>query len=337
MGGRGEGGGIRVWVGGALALLLGLVAWVISHFWMPGPDHGASLPPASEPQQRSARRLRQHVEMLAGSIGERRVGRASRLHAAAAYIEQQWQGQGLQVERACLDAGGVATCNLIVTVGEGEGAPEVVGAHYDSAAGTPGADDNASGVAVLMELSRALKGAPPARRVRFVAYTNEEPPWFRTDRMGSALDARKLAERNDAPLVMFSLEMLGFYTDAPDSQQYPVSWLGWLYGDRGNYVAFVGNMDSVAAVRDAVSAFRHAVVFPARGTALPEAIPGVDFSDQLNYWAQGWPAVMVTDTSFNRNPNYHEPTDTPDTLDYDRMSRVVEGLVAVVQVAGAAP
>ncbi|MFT7517937.1 MAG: Zn-dependent M28 family amino/carboxypeptidase, partial [Kiritimatiellia bacterium] len=204
---------------------------------------------------------------------------------------------------------------------------------YDTAWGTPGADDNASGVSMLLEISREVDGSSLRRPVWLVAYTNEEPPWFRSTEMGSYVHAARMAERGQQPHVMYSLEMLGYFDDAPGSQVYPVGALGWLYGDRGDYVAFVGNFQSVSRVRSSVYAFRRGVQFPTMGAALPAAIPGVDFSDHLNYWDRGWPAVMVTDTSFNRNFAYHEAEDVPESLDYDRMSRVAQGLAAVVREA----
>ncbi len=218
----------------------------------------------------------------------------------------------------------------------------VIGAHYDShgdASGvqvtgdshTPGADDNASGVAGLLELARLLGKQPPPRAVELVAYTLEEPPHFRTTHMGSAWHARALKAANREVSLMLSLEMIGYFTDAPGSQRYPLGLMKLVYPDRGNFIALIGRFGDFGAMRKAKSLMAGATgSLPVYSMNATPAIQGIDFSDHLNYWKQGYPALMVTDTSFMRSEHYHGAGDTFDKLDYRRMARVVNGVHAIV-------
>jgi Zn-dependent M28 family amino/carboxypeptidase len=278
-------------------------------------------------------RLRRHVETLAGGIGERHVGRPKALHAAEAYIAGELAAIGYSVARQAYLAQGVESSNLEVTVPGGARASEIVlaGAHYDTVPGSPGADDNASGVAGLIEIARALQDERPARTVKLVAFVNEEPPFFYFGEMGSRVYARAARKRGDDIRVMLSLEMLGCYSDAAGSQAYP-PFLGYFYPEAGNFIAFVSNLRSRRALREVVSAFKGASDFPAEKLASPGIVPGVSWSDQLSFWREGYPGVMVTDTAFYRYRHYHSATDTPDRIDYVRMAKVVEGLVTAVEV-----
>jgi hypothetical protein len=206
----------------------------------------------------------------------------------------------------------------------------LVGAHYDTEPGTPGADDNASGVAVLLELARRFCRTPPAGRLRFAFFALEEMPHFGTDTMGSAFHARALAAAGDLPAGMLSLEMLGFFSDERGSQKFPYPFFRWLYPDRANFVAFVSDLGSRALNRRLHRAFRAASELPAERLSAPSFVPGVDFSDHRSFRAAGVPAVMLTDTSFYRYPHYHLPTDTPEKLDYERMAQIVRGLEQVL-------
>jgi Zn-dependent M28 family amino/carboxypeptidase len=225
--------------------------------------------------------------------------------------------------------------NLIAEIHGGARANEIVviGAHYDTVFDCPGADDNTSGIAALLELARLLKSSHPARTIRFVAFVNEEPPWFQTEDMGSLVYAEQAHKLKENLVAAVSLETIGMYSDAEGSQQYPQGFKS-LYPSRGNFITFIGDLSSHGLVRDAVRSFRAAVQFPSEGSSAPGAIPGIGWSDHWSFWQEGYPAIMVTDTAPFRNPNYHRPTDTADTLDYDRMARVVHGLVRVATDLG---
>jgi Zn-dependent M28 family amino/carboxypeptidase len=272
-----------------------------------------------------------HVRKLAGEIGERNVFRPQALHATADYLRAQWALQGYQVVSQGYEAHGVLSENLEVTL-PGVSRPSeiiLVGAHYDSVRGSPGADDNASGVAGLLELSRALVQAKPARTLRFVAFVNEEPPFFYWGEMGSKVYARRARARGDDIRLMISLEMLGYYSEEPDTQRYPPP-LGFFYPDRANFIGFVSNFASRHQLKELVAAFRAHSDFPAESLATFEFIPGVNWSDHRSFWREGYPALMITDTAFYRYSHYHRPSDTPEKLDYPRMARVVTGLQAAL-------
>ncbi|OGK98427.1 MAG: aminopeptidase [Candidatus Rokubacteria bacterium RIFCSPHIGHO2_12_FULL_73_22] len=275
--------------------------------------------------------LRAHVEALAGAIGERNVFRPAALAAAAEFIEGVWAAQGHRVSRQTYELRGVACANLEVEHRGAERPDELVlvGAHYDSVLGSPGADDNASGVAALLEISRRLAPAAPARTLRLVAFVNEEPPFFATRAMGSDVYARAARARGDDIRLMLALESLGCYSDAPGSQRYP-PLLGWCYPDRGNFLAFVSNRRSRRLLRRTVALFGEGCDVPAVHAAIPAVVPGVAWSDHLSFWRQGYPALMVTDTAPYRYPHYHSAGDTPDRLDYPALARVADGLARTV-------
>jgi Zn-dependent M28 family amino/carboxypeptidase len=282
--------------------------------------------------------LRVHVARLAGEIGERHVLRPEALHAAERYIAETLRGFGYDVARQAYEAQGVDCANLEITVDGDARQREIVlaGAHYDTVPGSPGADDNASGVAAILELARLLRGAKPARTIRLVAFVNEEPPFFFWGEMGSRVYARAARERGDDIRVMLSLEMLGCYLDAPSSQGYP-PLLKHFYPAQGDFIAFVSNLRSRHALRRAFEAFRASSDFPAEKLAAPALVPGVGWSDQISFWREGYPAAMVTDTAFHRYRHYHQPTDTPEKLDYARMAQVVAGLARMLERLSAGP
>jgi len=284
----------------------------------------------------SEERLRGHVRALAAGIGERHVWRPRALHAAADYIRGELESLGFAVAPQAYEVHGVRCENLEVTIPGGARAREIVlaGAHYDTVEGSPGADDNASGVAGLIEIARLLRGSRPERTLKLVAFVNEEPPFFYFGQMGSGVYARAARASGDDIRLMLSLEMLGCYRDEPGSQAYP-PFLGWFYPGRGNFIAFVSNLRSRRALAAFTRAFRAQSDFPAERLAAPALVPGVSWSDQLSFWRAGYPALMVTDTAFYRYPHYHRPTDTPERLAYPEMARVVEGLArALAQLAG---
>jgi Zn-dependent M28 family amino/carboxypeptidase len=298
---------------------------------MPGKRFGGALPPLTAEDERRADRLRADVEALAGKIGPRDMNNAAALAQAKDYVRSALEGAGYDVHGEDYDVDGRVATN-VVAERRGTSQPSeivVVGAHYDTVPGAPGADDNTSGVAAMLELARSLKDFPPARTLRFVAFVNEEPPYFWTNRMGSLVYARACAARKDDIVAMLSLETLGYYADAKGSQKYPFP-MGLFYGDRGDFIGFVGNTSSRALTRRVIGTFRERASFPSEGAALPWLIAGVGWSDQWSFWRAGYPGVMVTDTAPFRNPHYHTASDTPDTLDYARFSRVVGGLRPVI-------
>jgi Zn-dependent M28 family amino/carboxypeptidase len=272
-------------------------------------------------------RLRRHVQVLAGEIGERHVGRPQALRAAAGYVREQLAAAGYAVAAQGYEAHGVRCENLEVAVPGSRRGGEIVlaGAHYDTVPGSPGADDNASGVAGLIEIARELRAAAPARTLKLVAFVNEEPPFFPFGPMGSKVYADAARARGDDIRLMLSLEMLGYYTSRPGSQAYP-PFLKWFYPGRGNFIAFVSNLRSRRALDGLTRAFRAHCDFPAERLAAPALVPGVSWSDQRSFWRAGYPGVMVTDTAFYRNPHYHSASDTPERLAYPEMARVVQGL-----------
>jgi hypothetical protein len=309
-----------------------LVGWRLM-FGMPGESYRGELPPATDRQAELAERLRGHVETLAGEYPGRHPGNPD-YEEAREFIVSELEGMGYEPELETFEARGFECANVVVEVG-GEGSDEVVvvGAHYDAVRNTPGADDNASGVAGLIEVARAFADASPERTLRFVFFANEESPYFRTDGMGSLQYARRAREAGESIVAMLSLEMLGYYTDEAGSQEYP-PLLSWFYPDRGNFIGFVGNFSSREVVKRSIGTFRRAVDFPSYGFAGPGFVPGVGLSDHSAFWMVDYPALMVTDTAFYRNPHYHRPSDRPETLDYGRFGRVVDGVIEVVEEWG---
>ena len=300
---------------------------------MPGTTHRGPLPAADATLEKLADELRRDVQALAVDIGERNVGRRpQQLAQAAEYLEGELQKAGYTVRRQEYDVSDVRCANLDVELLGTTRAKEivVVGAHYDTALGTPGANDNTSGVAATLALARRFAGRPGERTLRFVAFVNEEPPYFQTRQMGSWVYARRCHEQGERIVAMLSLETIGYYSDAPGSQKYPLP-LGGIYPTEGNFIGFIGNVASGDLVRQAVGLFRQHEPFPSEGAALPDMVPGVGFSDHWSFWQEGYPGVMVTDTAMFRYPHYHAAEDTPDKIDFDRTARVVRGLEQVVE------
>lgn len=274
-----------------------------------------------------AERLRAHVETLAGTIGERNVFRPQALAAAHDYIEATWRAQGYAVGAQEYEVHGVNCANLEVSRAGGSRAGEIIllGAHYDSVRACPGANDNGSGVAALLEIARRFAALTPALTVRFVAFVNEEPPFFMTRRQGSAVYAKAARARGDDIKLMVSLETLGYYSDAPGSQRYPPLFR-FLYPDRGNFLGLVSDLRSRRVMRRVAEVFRDHSDFPLQHTATLRWVPGVAWSDHLPFWRQGYPALMATDTAFYRYRYYHTAQDTPDKLTYPAFGQATEAL-----------
>lgn len=273
-------------------------------------------------------RLEASVRTLAETIGPRSYRDDAHLSAAADFVTRSFEAAGYTVAFQPYEVKGRIYRNLIVER-RGEEEPDrilVVGAHYDTVQGTPGADDNASGVAVLLELARLHAETRFRKTMRFVAFTLEEPPFFRSRQMGSRVYARSLKARGEQVEGMLCLEMVGYYSQEKNSQSFPLFWLRWRYPTTGNFITVVSNSASEplqTRVRDALKA--HATL-PVETFTGPWWIPGVDFSDHRSFWKEGYPAVMLTDTAFYRNPHYHRDTDRPKTLDYGSMTELAQGL-----------
>lgn len=297
---------------------------------MPGHTTGNMLPPLDEDLASLEDNLRRHVSVLAGEIGERNDAYKVMLDQTAAYIQQQFEAHGYKPETVRFGADRFH--NIVVTVPGGNRSDEilVMGAHYDSARGTPGADDNASGVAGLLEIARLLHGRAFPRTVRFIAFTNEEEPFYGTELMGSRVAAHASRKAGENIMAMYSLEMIGYFSDEPGTQRYPGA-ISHFYPERGNFIGFVSNWPSRGLLYDSISRFRARGTFPSEGMAAPEwLVPDIRRSDNASYWDYGFPALMITDTSNFRNPYYHTARDTPDTLNYTAMARVVAGLADMV-------
>jgi Zn-dependent M28 family amino/carboxypeptidase len=284
-----------------------------------------NLPSKVDPQ-----RLEAHVRTISESFAPRDWSHPENLDRVAGYIQQEFEkAKGTVIDQP-FEAHGRGYRNVIAVFGPDTKERVVVGAHYDSFDQFPAADDNASGVAGLIELAQLLGNSSIPVRVELVAYTLEEPPFFRTEKMGSAIHAASLKKEDIPVRAMLSLEMIGCFTDSPDSQRFPLSILKAFYPSKGNFIAVVGKLGQGSLVRRVKGSMRAASSLPVYSINAPGSIPGIDFSDQLNYWESGYDAVMISDTAFYRNRRYHTPQDRADTLDYKRMAMVVEGVYAAV-------
>lgn len=298
---------------------------------MPGTSWSGPLPPLSEEERAVAESLKRDVEALAGRIGNRNTHAYPKLMEAVDHIETRMKEAGLTPARQSFDLK-VGVCHNIEAEIRGARHPEeivIVGAHYDSVFGGPGANDNATGVAAMLTLAAAFSRPAPDRTLRFVAFVNEETPYFMTDQMGSRVYARRCRERGEKITAMLSLETMGCFSDRDGTQDYPFP-VGLFYPSRGNFIAFVGNLGSRSLVRGSIATFRRHAQFPSEGAALPGGMPGVGWSDHSSFWNEGYPGIMVTDTAPFRYAHYHTANDTPDKVDFERCARVVVGLVPVV-------
>ena len=303
-------------------------------------------PIPSTPPQADAARLEAHVKKLSVDLYPRSFEQFDHLDGAARYITEQLKASGASVTVQLVTVQEATYKNIIARFGPAQGPVMVVGAHYDSHGNTatpnnakgyppdshtPGADDNASGVAGLLELARLLGQKAQTRAIELVAFTLEEPPNFRSQNMGSVWHAKSLKAAGREVRLMLSLEMIGFFSDAPGSQSYAVPVMAHLYSDRGDFIALVGKFGGFQGARTAKALMAGATDLPVHSINAPRFMQGIDFSDHRSYWGEGYPAMMVTDTAFLRNPNYHKAGDTYDKLDYSRMAKVVRAVYAVTQ------
>ncbi len=253
------------------------------------------------------------------------------LTAAADFLESSLRESSYEARRLGYQVAGVMCHNIEVEISGSDRADEIViiGAHYDSVQGSPGADDNATGAAAVLALAGLFSGKKTSRTLRFVEFVNEEPPYFKSPAMGSLVYARGCRSHGEKIVAMLSLETIGYYTDEKGSQHYPFPF-SLFYPSTGNFIGFVGNTSSAELVSDVVASFRQHANYPSEGGALPSIIPGIGDSDQWSFWQQGYPAVMVTDTAPFRYPYYHTRADTPDKVRYDHLAKVVWGLQGVI-------
>jgi hypothetical protein len=318
-----------------LALIVGLGYGALHYMTaVPGKPHHGALPPLTMEEAALAVSLERHIASIAQH--EHNIAHYDELERVARYIEAMLAAHGHAVGRQEFLADGRLVRNIDVMIEPPASIrdPEVIviGAHYDSARGTPGANDNASGVGAVIELARLLRDLAGVgrKRIRLVLFVNEEPPYFRTEAMGSLRYARALAERNERVVAMYSLETIGFYSSEPGSQNYP-SPFGFMFPDRGDFIAFVGLLGSRALLQQTVRSFRSHTPFPSIGGVAPGAIPGIGWSDHWAFAEHGFPAVMVTDTALFRYPHYHRPSDTPDKVDTEKLARLVKGIERVIR------
>ena len=311
-----------------IAIIVGLIILVIvtiawrSMLAMPGSSWKGALPPLTVAQRALSEELRRDVAALC--TGEPRSVPET-LAPAANYIEHELIAAGYAPSRQHTSEGD----NIEVEVRGTSKEIVVIGAHYDTVDPSPGADDNSSGVAGVLAMARRCAHAHPQRTLRFVFFVAEEPPNFKTESMGSYQYAKRCHDRGETIAAMLSIESIGYYDTRPKSQVYP-AFLAPFFPSTGDFIAFAGNSGSRKLVRTCIGAFRKHAKFPSEGAAVPEVIEEVGWSDQWAFWQFGWPALMVTDTAPFRNPHYHQLSDTPETVDYERTARVVEGLIGVV-------
>jgi len=320
-----------------LVLLLA-VAYGALHYTtgVPGRSHSGPLPALTEEERALAVTLRRHIEAIASR--EHNLRRYDELEKSARYIEATLASYGHSVGRQefFFDDRAVRNVDVVIEPRADIANPEVivVGAHYDSVVGSPGANDNGSGVAAVLELARLLRdrAGTGTRRIRLVLFVNEEPPYFKTEDMGSLHYARALAERTENVVAMYSLETIGFYSNAPGSQRYPAPF-NLIFPDRGDFVAFVGTPYARGLVWETIRSFRSHTPFPSIGGVAPDIVPGIDWSDHWSFEQFDFPAMMVTDTAPFRYPHYHQLTDTPDKVDVESLARVVKGMERVIREA----
>lgn len=308
------------------------LAWFVC-VRMPGKSFDGPAPAASNPEKLLVVELTAHLQQFGRVIGARNLENPRGLEAALTYLENELASYGYEPLRIPFQVDGQETANLEVEI-VGRTLPGeivVVGAHYDGFYGGPAANDNGSGTAALLALARRFAETPCDRTLRFVFFTNEEPPHFQQETMGSLVYARACRERKEDIRAMWSLETLGYYSDEENSQDYPAKILRATYPSRGNFVAFVGNLLSSTLVRKTVGRFRELSQFPSEGAALPSWMAGVGWSDHWSFAEVGYDALMVTDTAYFRDPFYHTAKDLPERLDTVSLARVTLGLVAVLK------
>jgi hypothetical protein len=283
----------------------------------------------NSPHVGDVHQLYTHVEHLSVTIGSRSVFEYDKIEDTKRYIVSCLKTFGYIPTLQNYDYEGKTFSNIIVSI-PGVKYPDetvIIGAHYDTVYGTPGADDNASAVAVLLEVCRALKSISPGRTLKLIFFFLEEPPVFRTEHMGSYVYAKEAKARNENIKAMICLEMVGYYSDKKDGQTFPLPLMSMMFSTTPNFIAVVGNLKSRNLVDKVKNSLLKVSPIPVETLTSVSFVPGVDLSDHRSFWEMGYPAVMITDTAFYRNPNYHTENDTIDTLDFNTMADLLKGLL----------
>lgn len=270
--------------------------------------------------------IKKHLKNITKTATYRNYENLQQLNAIADYIRTDFSKYSSNVSFQEFKVDGKTYKNVICSFGPEKGKRIIIGAHYDACGNQEGADDNASGVVGLLELARQLKGKKLNKRIDLVAYTLEEPPYFRTEQMGSYIHAKYLKDNKIDVLGMISVEMIGYFSDKINSQAYPLAAMSKVYGDKGDYITLVSTLEKGKFVEDFSEHFKKSNAIKTEEFNAPKSLPGIDFSDHLNYWNLGYSAMMITDTSFYRNKNYHQKSDKMETLDIGRMAKVIEGI-----------
>ena len=310
-------------------------------FMMPPSGQHTETPPLTEYEQNLSKQLKDDVFVLSDRIGERNIFRTGTMEQTADWIISRFRDfgyePGIHTHRRSGVAGapvGGTSDNIIAEV-PGVETPEkiiIIGAHYDSVVHSPGANDNASAVAVMLALAAKFANQPQPKTLRFIAFANEEPPFFKTKNMGSYAYAARSRDLGENITAMMALDGLGFFSDEPGSQNYPFPGIGLVYPDKANFIGFVTRLRDTSLLNRVTREFQEHATIPAEGAALPGFIPGVSWSDHWSFWKHGYSAFLVTDTLLFRDPYYHTSRDTADRLDYESMARVAMGLEKVIEM-----
>jgi hypothetical protein len=318
-----------------LIFMIAVAGWYMTA--LPGRNYAGPRIVQGAAAEQMRDELRRHVQRLAADIGERNIHTPRARRAAADYIHAEFAVAATANPAARLNREGYSVhgfkCENVVLEYPGSVRPEqilIVGAHYDTVPGCAGANDNTTGIAAMLVLAQRLASPPAGLTLRFVAFDTEEPPHFHTAQMGSHVHARGCRQRAEQLIGMISLETIGCFSDAPGSQQYPAPF-SLLYPSTGNFIALVSNLSSRSFLHRVARSFRRHARIPSQGAAVPSAVTGVDWSDHWSFWQFGYPAIMLTDTAPFRYPHYHEAEDTPDKLDFDGLTLVVEALVPTLR------
>ncbi len=321
---------LGILLGGLMVLFMAIASLIAT---MPEKSYSGQLPPLTASQQQLRDDLNRDIKIIAEDIGEHNYIFYSNLIQVENFLKKRLSQAGYSVNTQEYSVNGQVFRNLEVEI-QGTEKPDeivVIGAHYDSVVGSPGANDNGSGAVAVLSLAKLFATTHPKRTLRFVEFVNEEPPFFWSENMGSLVYAKRCQERQENIVAMLSLETMGFYSQARNSQQYPVNILRLIYPNQGNFIGFIGNIGSRSLIHQVIAKFRTSAEFPSQGVSLPNFIPGVGWSDHWSFWQVGYPALMVTDTAPFRYPYYHTQQDTPDRIDYDSLTYVVSGLQSVIQ------